>query len=76
MRFCAQLLEETGNGRDINRHFFTVEEAKAALEKPVVKALLDLCRFRNLHPAFQGEVCYQLCLCQLPYLSLGHNHGF
>ena len=27
-----------------------------ALEKPVVKALIDLCRFRNTHPAFQGEV--------------------
>ena len=50
-----QLLEETGNGRDINRHFYSVEEAKAALDKPVVKALLDLCRFRNQHPAFNGE---------------------
>ena len=50
-----QLLEETGNGRDINRHFYSVEEAKQALDKPVVKALLDLCRFRNQHPAFNGE---------------------
>jgi len=51
-----KLMEETGNGRDINRHFYTVEEAKQALDKPVVKALLDLCRFRNNHPAFGGEI--------------------
>ena len=59
----VQLLEETGNGRDINRHYYSVEEAKDALDKPVVKALLDLCRFRNTHPAFGGEVgptCRQL----------------
>ena len=57
-----QLLEETGNGRDINRHYYTVEEAKEALDKPVVKALLDLCRFRNLHPAFNGEACFRISL--------------
>ena len=51
-----QLLEETGNGRDINRHYYSLEEARGALDKPVVKALLDLCRFRNTHPAFGGEV--------------------
>lgn len=58
MWYCCplQLLEETGNGRDINRHFYSVQEAKDALDKPVVKALIDLCRFRNLHPAFQGQV--------------------
>lgn len=48
-------MEETGNGRDINRHKYSLDEANLALEKPVVKALLDLCRFRNSHPAFQGE---------------------
>ncbi len=53
---CVQLMEETGNGRDINRHFYSMDEASDALDKPVVKALLDLCRFRNLHPAFGGEV--------------------
>lgn len=69
-----QLLEETGNGRDINRHFYTVEEAKEALDKPVVKALLDLCRFRNLHPAFNGEASFpsQFACCllwKLPHFS-------
>ena len=52
----VQLLEETGNVRDINRLYYSLEEARNALDKPVVKALLDLCRFCNTHPAFAGEV--------------------
>ncbi|KAK9815406.1 hypothetical protein WJX72_003171 [[Myrmecia] bisecta] len=47
---------ESGNVRAINRHRYTLEEAEAALEVPVVKALLDMCRFRNRHKAFLGEV--------------------
>ncbi|DBA93715.1 TPA: hypothetical protein ACH3X3_013784 [Trebouxia sp. C0006] len=46
----------TGSGRDINRHKYTNEEAEAALQQPVVKALLDLCKFRNTHQAFMGQV--------------------
>lgn len=46
----------TGSGRDINRHKYTNEEAEAALHQPVVKALLDLCKFRNTHEAFMGQV--------------------
>lgn len=50
------LLEQTGVGRDINRHYYSVAEIDAALERPVVKQLLALIRFRNQHPAFQqGE---------------------
>lgn len=26
------------------------------MERPVVQALLELCRFRNQHPAFNGEM--------------------
>jgi hypothetical protein len=26
------------------------------MDRPVVQALLDLCRFRNQHPAFQGQI--------------------
>jgi sucrose phosphorylase len=49
------LLERTGVGRDINRRYFDGTEVDAALEKPVVRALIELIRFRNSHPAFQGE---------------------
>ncbi len=49
------LLERTKVGRDINRHNYTPAEVRAALERPVVKALLALIRFRNEHPAFAGD---------------------
>ena len=52
----AQAVEEQGAGRAINRHKFTLEEAEANLERPVVRALLQLMRFRNTHPAFNGQV--------------------
>lgn len=52
----VQAVLATGSGRDINRHKYTDEEAEAALHQPVVKALLDLCKFRNTHEAFMGQV--------------------
>lgn len=48
------LLARTGVGRDINRHYFTPEEIVEALDKPVVRALLALCRFRNDFDVFNG----------------------
>lgn len=50
------LLERTGVGRDINRHHYTPEEIDAQLRRPVVRALLALCRLRNETPAFDGDV--------------------
>jgi sucrose phosphorylase len=48
-------VEKTGEGREINRHNFTVEEIEESLEKPVVKRLLKLIRFRNEYDAFNGQ---------------------
>jgi sucrose phosphorylase len=45
----------TGEGREINRHNFSVEEIARAIQKPVVQRLLNLIRFRNDYPAFNGE---------------------
>ena len=50
-----ELMESTGESRDINRHFYTLAEADEALEKPVVQRLLSLMRFRNEYPAFAGR---------------------
>ena len=50
-----ELLSRTAVGRDINRHYFTSDDVQAALARPIVKALLDLIRFRNAHTAFGGE---------------------
>jgi len=50
-----ELLARTGVGRDINRHYYTAEEVRTSLERPVVRAFIDLIRFRNEHVAFAGE---------------------
>ena len=51
-----ELLNRTRVGRDINRHYYTADEIAADLERPVVRALFGLCRFRNEVPAFDGEL--------------------
>ena len=45
----------TGEGREINRHNFSIEEIEECLQKEVVKRLLKLIRFRNAYDAFNGE---------------------
>lgn len=50
------LLARSGVGRDINRHHYTADEIARDLERPVVRALFDLCRFRNTFPAFDGDL--------------------
>jgi sucrose phosphorylase len=50
------LLAATNVGRDVNRHRYTRAEIDAAVERPVVQALFRLIRFRNSHPAFDGEL--------------------
>lgn len=50
-----QLLSKTGVGRDINRPYLDRKQIEANLQRPVVRNLLDLIRFRNTHPAFEGD---------------------
>jgi sucrose phosphorylase len=49
------LLARSRVGRDINRHYFTMDEVRTALEIPTVKRLLQLIHLRNTHPAFNGS---------------------
>lgn len=49
------LLRRTGEGRDINRHYYTAAELQTALTRPVVQSLVSLLRMRNTHAAFGGE---------------------
>ncbi len=51
----SDLFAKTGSGRDINRRFYTCEQVEKDLKKPVVQSLLRLIRFRNNHPAFNGD---------------------
>lgn len=48
-------VKNTGEGREINRHNFSLEEIERSLEKEAVQRLLRLIRFRNEYEAFQGE---------------------
>ena len=50
-----KLLEETKEGRNINRHYYSEEEIAQEVRRPVVEKLLELMRFRNTHPAFNGD---------------------
>ncbi|MDF7637282.1 sucrose phosphorylase [Leuconostocaceae bacterium ESL0958] len=46
------LLEETKEGRNINRHYYALDEIKAAVQRPVVAQLLRLLTWRNQSAAF------------------------
>ena len=46
----------TGEGRAVNRHDYTLPEIRAALERPVVRRLIELIRLRTTHPAFAGPL--------------------
>ncbi|WP_062130668.1 sucrose phosphorylase [Demequina aestuarii] len=50
-----ELLEASGVGRDVNRHHYSADEIRAAVERPVVAAQLDALRLRREHGAFGGE---------------------
>lgn len=50
-----ELVKRTKNGRDINRHNYTLEEIAEEIRKPVVRRLLRLMEFRSTYPAFKGD---------------------
>jgi sucrose phosphorylase len=56
-----ELLRRTKEGRDINRHYYTGDEIDSEVQRPVVRALFDLIRFRNTHPAFAGDFSLPPC---------------
>ncbi len=56
-----ELLRRTREGRDINRHYYTGGELDKELQRPVVRALFDMIRFRNTHPAFAGDFSLLPC---------------
>ncbi|MEM9208996.1 MAG: sucrose phosphorylase [Pseudomonadota bacterium] len=50
----SDLLARSRVGRDVNRHFYSMNEITQQLERPVVQALMGLIRFRNRSRAFTG----------------------
>ena len=55
------LVERTGVGRDINRHYYSRDEIREALRRPVVTHLMKLIRMRNEIPAFGGQFSIKEC---------------
>lgn len=51
-----ELLRESGEGRDINRRYYTLEQVGEEVKRPVVAKLLRMMELRNTHPAFNGEM--------------------
>ncbi|MFT8743151.1 MAG: sucrose phosphorylase, partial [Lentilactobacillus hilgardii] len=47
-----ELLEKTKEGRNINRHYYSLDEVDQEVQRPVVQALFKLLKFRNASPAF------------------------
>lgn len=55
------LFRATGAHRDINRHYYTLEEIGAEFDRPVVQCLNRLMKLRNSHPAFGGTFSLPDC---------------
>lgn len=55
----VELFQRTDQGRDVNRHHYTVHEIEEALEQPVTKAIIALARLRK-HPAFGGSFSWEV----------------
>ncbi|WP_373776332.1 hypothetical protein, partial [Neisseria dentiae] len=48
-------LEKTKEGRNINRHYYSLAEIDETVKRPVVQQLFNLLKFRNTSKAFDGE---------------------
>ncbi len=50
-----ELLAATGGGRDVNRHHYSPTELDHDLQRPVVRRLIDMLRWRASAPEFDGS---------------------
>jgi sucrose phosphorylase len=74
------LVQQTKNGRDINRHNYSLEEIAVEIKKPVVQRLLRLMEFRGACRAFDGQFSIEdapddqlkLSWAQLPHRATLH----
>ena len=51
----VEAVRRSGEGREINRHNYTIDEIDQAMSQTVVSKLIDLIKFRNTYPAFNGR---------------------
>lgn len=50
-----EFYEKSKQSRDINRHYYSLEEIEEEFKRPVVQKMNRLMKLRNSHPAFDGE---------------------
>ena len=50
----TEAVRRTGEGREVNRHNYSLEEIDARVRTEPVQRLMRLIRFRNEYPAFNG----------------------
>lgn len=50
-----ELYHRTEQHRDVNRHYYSISEIEQQFERPVVQKMNRLMKFRNTHPAFDGQ---------------------
>ena len=67
------LLEQTKVGRNINRHYYSLNEIDQEVRKPVVQKLIKLMEFRNTYPAFDGT--FELVSCNEHELYIVRKSG-
>lgn len=63
----------TREGREINRHNYTLDEIDQATNKEVVKKLIELIKFRNTYQAFNGK--FTVGTCNNKELNLSWDDG-
>lgn len=51
-----ETLKRLGEPRSINRHNYTKTEIDEQVRRPMLQRLYELMRFRNTHPAFDGDI--------------------
>lgn len=69
------LMEETKNGRDINRHCYTLEEIEAETKRPVVRDLLRLMKMRNESAAFHLDGSINVELAEPHRIRITRTYG-
>ena len=67
------LMARTGELRDINRSYYSLEAVAEAVQQPVVQRLLALMRFRCSYPAFDGS--FELLYSNSSSVAMGWRAG-
>jgi sucrose phosphorylase len=72
----TEFVDKTTEGREINRHNYSLEEIEHEVNRGVVMKLIELIKFRNTHPAFNGKFMVGKCDDQIIDLSWESEDSF